>query len=449
MKIHGTVKNAALKLGSGMKNMPSVSEVKVKGKEIPQEFQRRIIAADLEMTTDQASELTFTFDDPAFQILESGLFTMKNRVTYRGLQLYVAVLETGEGGGMGGLTVRCRPWAIRQLKDLRGDEVYKQISPSSYIVAECRKAGVKDRPVVQKSKQRKRIKRDVKEEGTTYDPASYPSAWTTMQRLASEEGYLLYEIGGKIYFGQPTWLVSHQPKADVRWYPENGMEPMTIPEIRQSEDSKDLEISLTLPLSTTGDLIPGTGIKLDGFPKYSGTYFINSVAYPLAGDGDVVVDVSTIRNPEPQPRSSGTSDVVGEWVVDADKKGVNCKYTPREIFERAHQWIGRGAEYDGYCQKWVDDMARGYGMGGAADPEEEWPFMLDKTPHGGEMDKAPAGACVFWSGANGYGNGHGHIAISIGDGKMITTANGPIRKANIRDWGTANYRGWKYPNMHP
>ncbi len=449
MKIGGSAKDMVWYQTVGKQNVPNIRDVKVRGKEIPKRFQNRIIGADVELTSDQASEVTFTFDDPAFEILDSGLFDMKTRVTYRGLQLYVAVIETSEGAGLGGLTVRCRPWAIKQLKELRGDEVYKTISPSTYLRLECEKAGVAKKPVVQTSKQRKRIKRDVKEEGVTYDPSEYPSAWTTMKRLAGEEGYLLYEIGGTIYFGQPTWLVSNQPKIEVNWYKANGTEPMAIPEIRKSEDSKDLEISLTLPLERTGNLIPGIGIKLDGFPKFSGTYFVNSVAYPLAGDGDVAVEISTIRNPEPQERGS-SSDVVGDWVVDADKKGVNCKYTPREMVERAYGWVDRGQEYAGFCQKWVDDMVRGYGAGGAGNPDEEWPFMLDKTPHGKEVENAPAGACLFWSGA-GLGNATGHISISVGDGWQITTGDkgSPIRKCRIRDGycGISAYRGWKYPNM--
>lgn len=442
--IHGTAKDMVSYTASPPGNTPSIDDVKVRGKSIPEKYLDRLLMADVEMTTDQASEITLTFDDPAFEILSSGLLTMKTPVTYRGLRLYVAVIETNEGGGLGGLTVRCRPMAIRKLKDLRGSYTAKQITPARFLIGECKRAGITEPPVAQTSGKRKKIARDIAENNATYDPAEYPSAWTTMQRLAEEEGFLFYEVGGTIFFGQPTWLVSHQPKVEVMWYADNGLEPFQIPQIRQSEDSKDLEIDLTLPLKRAGGVMPGTGIKLNGFPKYSGTYFINSVAYPLAGDGDMTLSVSTIRNPE----KAGGSTVLGysgEWVEDADKRGVNCKYTPREMVNRAHNWIGKYA-YAGHCMAWVDVIGKGR-TGGSANPVAEWPFMLQKTQHGDEVD-APAGACVFWD--SGVGDRNGHIAISVGGGQMITTTSGAIKKCAIRDGyinGTSHYVGWKYPNL--
>ena len=68
----------------------------------------------------------------------------------------------------------------------------------------------------------------------------------------------------------------------------------------------------SLPIRRAGRVLPGTGLELDGFPKYSDMYFINSVSYPLVGDGEVSISASTIRNPEPQKASSvtGTTEPV-------------------------------------------------------------------------------------------------------------------------------------------
>lgn len=447
MTIHGSGTGYAQNLfdnyGPGLTNTQHLRAVTVGGKPLPDDMLDMVISADLEMGVDQVTELTFTFDDPGFKILSSGKFDLDTPVLYRGLHLSTAVLETTEGGGLGGLTVRCRPLAVRKLKKLRGDRVLHQITPAAYLRSECKKAGIAKDPLAQKSAKKKKIARDVKEDGARYDPASYPSAWTTMQRLAGELGYLLYEVGGTIFFGQPTWLVRHQPTVEVMWYPENGMEPLSIPEFRHSEDSKDLEISLTLPLERAGSVFPGVGIKISGFPKYTGKYFINSVAYPLAGDGTVTVTASTIRNPEPQTGTgTSTSSVTGDWVNDADKRGDNCKYTPREMVDRAFTYIKpsyNGPMYSGHCQQFVDVLAKGGDGGGAYTAREEWAYMPAGTQHGTDHD-APAGAVLCWS--------HPHTAISVGNGQMITTTGNRIQKMGITKYlGMSSFLGWKYPNL--
>ena len=82
---------------------------------------------------------------------------------------------------------------------------------------------------------------------------------------------------------------------------------MTIPEIRDSSDSRDIEVDVELPIRRAGGVLPGTALRLTNFPKYSGPYMINTVSYPLTGDGVVAISASTIRNPEPQRSTSGST----------------------------------------------------------------------------------------------------------------------------------------------
>ena len=285
---------------NNLENIPSVGEITFRGRTLPTKITDLITSVEIDMAVDQVTELTFTFDDPEFNVLKTGIFDLKTQVKYRGLDLVVAVIETNAGGGLGGFGIRCRPRSVQKLKELRGNFVLQNVSPATYVKNECKKAGLTLEPLTQASPAKKRIARDVREKGVTYDASSQPSAWTTFQRLAGELGYMMYEIGGRIYFGKPTWLVQKQPKVEVAWYPENGKEPYTIPEFRQSIDNEDIEITMELPIQRAGLVYPGVGLKVTGYPKYAGTYFIKSVNYPLVGVGNVTINASTIRNPKPQ-----------------------------------------------------------------------------------------------------------------------------------------------------
>lgn len=289
----------------GLQNTVGVGEVMVRGVSLPEKVRDNIVGVNIDMGTDQVTELAFTIEDPEFKYLERGLFDKNTPVTYRGLKLIVSVVETTAGGGLGGLTIRCRPQAVNKLKKLRGKFTMQGTTPGAYCIAECKSAGI-SAPVAQIGPKKVNIARDLPQKGTRYDQSNYPSAWTTLQRLASENSYLMYEVGGTIYFGKPDWLMGKTPNVNVNWYATNGKEPYSIPSVRDSLDSTDIEVSLELPLERSGTVFPGYGLVLNGFPKYAGTYIIKSVSYPLVGVGTISVNASTFKNPKPQ--RSGDQD---------------------------------------------------------------------------------------------------------------------------------------------
>lgn len=435
-----------------LNNTPQLQDVFVRGKKLDNDLIDRIYSADLEMSTSEVSQLTLAIDDPGFKTLAAGTFHTNTPITYRGLHLYVAVIETGEGGGLGGLTIQCRPLAVKKLKALQGKRVMKDITPGQYVIAECKSANIAQTPLVQQLKKKNKIARDKEESGVTYDPASEPSAWTTIQRLAGEEGAIVYEVGGRIYFGKPTWLVEKLPRLEIGWYPEDGTEPVTIPQFRQSIDSKDVEITMELPIARAGRVIPGMGLNISEFPRFKGSYYITSVSYPLVGigRGNVSISAATVRDPEKVKNVSiGNMDgYTGEWVPDADKKGRNCSFTPKEMVNRAINREGNVA-YSGHCQAFIDVLGKGH-TGGAGTAFETWEKRPASTPHGSEQN-APAGAVLLWD--RGVGGGAGHIAMSIGDGKMITTTGStshpaPIKRCGIDEYvSMSHYVGWMYPDL--
>jgi hypothetical protein len=123
---------------------------------------------------------------------------------------------------------------------------------------------------------------------------------------------------------------------------------------------------------------------------------------------------------------------------------AGCTRTPREIVAYARTFVGQN-RWAGYCQTFASNLARNPYSGGPALAKQSWTNMiarLPNTPHGTSRTP-PAGAWVVWSGPHPAG----HIAVSIGGGRMITTTGGAITEMGvgeyIRDWGY--YYGWMCP----
>ncbi|MGB7963995.1 MAG: lytic transglycosylase domain-containing protein [Propionicimonas sp.] len=57
----------------------------------------------------------------------------------------------------------------------------------------------------------------------------------------------------------------------------------------------------------------------------------------------------------------------------------------------------------------------------------------------------PRGAIVLWSAA--IGGGAGHIAISLGDGRMVTTTRGAVAVTGLRGFADHAYLGWMPPDF--
>ena len=259
-----------------------------------------IITAQWESSVEQVSQLTITLDDPNFSILANGVFTPRAPISLNGYNLVVAAVETNDGSGLGGLSVYCRPDTIDRLKRLRGAKVRKKMSPSTFVGSECAAAGVP--AFIQPSPRRAKVARDVAKKGEHYDLDAYPSAWTTITRFADELGFLAYELEGKLYFGQPTFIADRMPAFEVQWsnaYGATSRETQTNPVCRWSIDSEDTEVELNIPLVHTGEAKIGSRLLLNGFPGFSGQYLLKSVSYPVAGTGWYTITGSTMRNPHP------------------------------------------------------------------------------------------------------------------------------------------------------
>ena len=98
----------------------------------------------------------------------------------------------------------------------------------------------------------------------------------------------------------------------------------------------------------------------------------------------------------------------------------------------------------GYCLRFVGRVVYQRPWDGASINEAH--MVWDNAPaslrYARDFD-APRGAIVLWNAS--IGGGAGHIAISLGGGKMVTTTGGAISIRNIRGFSDRAYLGWMPP----
>jgi hypothetical protein len=100
----------------------------------------------------------------------------------------------------------------------------------------------------------------------------------------------------------------------------------------------------------------------------------------------------------------------------------------------------------GMCDNFVANMY-GFSSSGYATAVKNWQATPANLKHGGDWN-APAGALMYWSGGS---TGAGHVAISLGNGNVISTdatSAGVVGTISARTptdkWGHP-YLGWAYP----
>jgi hypothetical protein len=283
-----------------IKNSELYKNVKILNGTWYAELSEAVINADLSMSVGQVSNLSLSVDDPGWNFYAKHHVPLETYVNFEELRFSIASIELNAGGGEGGFSMECRPRSVRHLKNLRGKRVIRNVSPSQYVIEECKSAGVGYK--VQPTSRRTSVSRDVPEPGEK--SGEDKSAWSTINRLASEVGFLAFEVGGTIFFGEPTWFIKNMPRVKVSWSAttEDGYNATQMPVVSQSlDDNSRHKVSVQVPIERANDFRPGYGMQLTGVPRFTHIYFITDVDFPLAGPGDVSVTAETPFDPTPNP----------------------------------------------------------------------------------------------------------------------------------------------------
>ncbi|MGB7964146.1 MAG: transglycosylase SLT domain-containing protein, partial [Propionicimonas sp.] len=142
---------------------------------------------------------------------------------------------------------------------------------------------------------------------------------------------------------------------------------------------------------------------------------------------------------DPTPPTPGFDGAVDGLLPDGYRNGRSAP--------AAVAWaLGQvGARRDnGYCLRFVARAAyqRPWDGGSIRHAHQVWDNAPAALRHPRD-DDAPRGAVVLWDAS--IGGGSGHIAISLGDGRMITTTSGAVAIRPIRGFAPAAYLGWMPP----
>lgn len=288
------------------KSVEIFKSVKIVNAKWSRDMSASIINARLTMSIQEITELTIEFDDPGFKVLSDSKLPLGAEVIYGKHRLVISDIETGEGGGEGGFTIRCRPRVVHRLKNRKGKMVLRNLSPSEFIKRETEAAG--GTAVVQSSARRNNIARDVPESGN--EGTKNNSSWTTFNRLANELGYAVFEVGGTIFFGKPTWLMKKNPRVAAHWLGRKAKESQRVtkfPEcIRSLDEDGRAEIRISVTTERAHLFYPGYKLSLSGVPRFGGNYLITEVEYPLDGSDDPSITAQTPKDPVVQSKDGKT-----------------------------------------------------------------------------------------------------------------------------------------------
>lgn len=273
----------------------------------------RLLSATMERTVDQVTEIEFDMYDPNWAYANSfgDKGPLEKEAQYADLKLMVSSFTLGPGtAGDGGTKIRLRPFGIEKCRKIKGPLTRENLSPSQFVADSAINCGMQWK--VQDSPPRPSISRDVSPENP--DNNEDKNEWTTNQRLAAEEGFLIFESANTLYFGSPQWLFDTMPNHVLGWGTKSGVtdiaaqivECPTI-DVSLSKDTTN-EITCRIPLTKVGVINPGHTITVMGVPGSLNQkkLLVTKISYPIAGEGDLEI---TARDP---------------WVIEKQK-------TPEQI----------------------------------------------------------------------------------------------------------------------
>lgn len=104
--------------------------------------------------------------------------------------------------------------------------------------------------------------------------------------------------------------------------------------------------------------------------------------------------------------------------------------------------VGKDSNFNGRCLAWVSRQVFQSPTRGIQEAWQVWSNAANSYHHPRDWG-APRGAIVLWS--SSIGGGAGHIAVSIGNGKMATTWPGGVKITDIKGFSNGAYLGWMPP----
>jgi cell wall-associated NlpC family hydrolase len=338
------------------------------------------------------------------------------------------------------------------LKQDRGPRSEREVTPQTWIERRAKAAG--GSAVVQPGAKRRQI---LQKRGQ--------SALSVIEGLSSDMGTAWCDVDNVLYVGTPWWAFEGGPQLST-WDMPLTTDLVFDFDARGSavDDANAATANMVVDSAIARKLRQWHRLRVSrAAASDNGLWLVESVNHDLHGPQGTL-ELSRPRRSTVNKGSSSTADgdgalptggdyegYIGDWVPGADKVWPGTNQTPKQMVATALRMRGqsgpaptRSGRWAGYCATFTSYLAHKPYNGGPALAKQYWYNMKARaphTPHGTGRD-APAGSFVVWSGPHSAG----HVAISIGNGRMITTTDGPITEMDIGGYiGWGYYLGWMAP----
>lgn len=440
-----------------------IAGLKVFGSEIWADMSTTIIGQPtFSAGMNEVPNLMFTIADPGGNMKHDlrNLWVRGARVQYADLDFRIDSISFEPGSHTTGqITITSVDDIVYALMNLKGSRTATGISATQWIAQEMALAGIDPNRwfLGESVPTQSTIARDDDDQSGEGGSGEAPSAWTTCTRLARELGKRVFVSGKRLVFGSSAFAMRWCAEAPVRvgWFiPDEGERLITQPTSRYTtvgNRSDVVEISARVSLNRAKFFRPGVPVNIKNIPGLVGepeiAMLCSSITHVLGTDVDGA-DI-TITYPIDPPAQPPTAPTVAGANGGSTSAGGNVS--------------GGGA--DGQIAQFValalQQAGKRYVFGAEASPSDPNPRAFDcselvewaaarvgispKVPDGSATQLAHCRArgtiISVQQGINTKGAllfVPGHVAISLGNGKVIEAAN---PSAGVRQ-GNANGRGW-------
>lgn len=425
-------------------------QISLSGRKLLADVTGRVGTASVDLTAGQVSQLQMSLTVPV-EVAESGDGSLLDvgRVLTWGDQVWqVSAVDRAYSGDQISLEVTARSRLARRLRSVMGPKAWRHTAPKAWIAKTIGDYG--GRAVVQGGAQARHIVQKADQ-----------SLLAVMEQLSSDMATRWVERGDVMFVGTGWWALTGHTGLPMWSLDVHGAQVLKC-STRASIDDRDAEATaeVTVPVPVARKFGVWDRVWLEGVIKPdAGIWLIDGLSYDLREDAEATLKLvrphrtDLVARPVRQHTESagkgqddgafgaefaGLDGDPGEWIPKADEVHRNCTRTPRQYVRWAQSRVGSSWGYH-RCLAFVSTVVSGgEGRGG-----QYARYVWERKP-GGTLTwpgdySPPIGAILVWNG--NFGGGAGHIAVSVGGGKMITTTDG---SPGIDVWPITRYRSPAY-----
>jgi hypothetical protein len=286
----------------------SIRSIVVRGANLSSELVERLNSADLDYTSDGASQLTLKFrENSNFDLIRNGSFAVGGTerlgssvdLTDQKFEVASVALDSGDTGVT--LTIQARSQGIMHLQRRYQAAAQNNVSPTAWARQLATSKGLRF------------VGQDSAVLPVVSQNTSEASPWVALQRIAGDLGFIVFEAAGTVYFGQPTWILDQSNERPYRWEGETTTGPLlALPSFRRTGDTSNAAyatVSFTVMATEAENLLPGMRVDLSGVPTFEGKYMVTKVGFSLGPAEVATISAEIPVNPEAKAVASAVSTV--------------------------------------------------------------------------------------------------------------------------------------------